>query len=123
MIHRGTHATQAGGVAKVARVLKDNYTVGKTIFLTCGDMTHGSAEGLFTVGDAVIKAVNAVDKAIEDVGGDGVDAFTPGNWDFGYGPAIFRNRFDIETCTGAPGPQCPPPPANLQVMAGYEGAE
>lgn len=117
------YATQAGGVAKVARVLKDNYTVGKTIFLTCGDMTHGSAEGLFTVGDAVIKAVNAVDKAIEDIGGDGVDAFTPGNWDFGYGPAIFRNRFDIDTCTGAPGPQCPPLPANLRVMAGYEGAD
>ena len=117
------YATRAGGLAKVTTVIKDNYTPGKTIFLTCGDMTHGSAEGLFTVGDAVIKAVNAVDKAIEDMGGDGVDAFTPGNWDFGYGPAIFRNRFDIETCTGAPGPQCPPLPPNLRVMAGYEGPD
>jgi 2',3'-cyclic-nucleotide 2'-phosphodiesterase (5'-nucleotidase family) len=118
-----TYATQAGGLAKVTTVIKNNYTPGKTVFLTCGDMTHGSAEGLFTVGDAVIKAVNAVDKAIEDMGGNGVDAFTPGNWDFGYGPAIFRNRFDIETCTGTPGPQCPPLPANLRVMAGYEGSD
>ena len=118
-----TYATQAGGLAKVTPVIKENYTPGKTVFLTCGDMTHGSAEGLFTVGDAVIKAVNAVDKAIEDMGGNGVDAFTPGNWDFGYGPAIFRNRFDIETCTGTPGPQCPPLPANLRVMAGYEGSD
>jgi len=118
-----TYATQAGGLAKVTKVIKDNYRPGKTLFLTCGDMTHGSAEGLFTVGDAVIKAVNAVDKAIEDMGGDGVDVFTPGNWDFGYGPAVFRNRFDIETCTGAPSPQCPPLPANLRVMAGYEGSD
>ena len=117
-----TYATKAGGLAKVTTVIKDNYTPGKTVFLTCGDMTHGSAEGLFTVGDAVIKVVNAVDKAIEDMGGDGVDAFTPGNWDFGYGPAVFRNRFDIETCPAA-SPQCPPLPANLQVMAGYEGPD
>ncbi|MGB5440720.1 MAG: hypothetical protein WBN90_13860 [Gammaproteobacteria bacterium] len=117
-----TYATKAGGLAKVTTVIKQNYTPGKTVFLSCGDMTHGSAEGLFTVGDAVIKVVNAVDKAIEDMGGDGVDVFTPGNWDFGYGPAIFRNRFDIDTCPAAT-PQCPPLPANLQVMAGYEGPD
>ena len=117
------YAAQAGGVAKVATVLKDNYTPGKTIFLSVGDMTHGSAEGLFTAGDAVMKAANAVDKAIEDHGGEGIDAFTPGNWDFGYGPAVFRNRFDRATCTGAVGPNCPPLPANLRVMAGYEGAD
>ena len=114
------YATNAGGLAKLTTVIKNNYTVGKTLFLSCGDMTHGSAEGLFTSGDAVIKAVNAVDKAIEDMGGAGVDAFTPGNWDFAYGPAIFRNRFDVDTCTGATSPQCPPLPANQQLMASYE---
>jgi 2',3'-cyclic-nucleotide 2'-phosphodiesterase (5'-nucleotidase family) len=116
------YATQAGGLAKVTTVLKQNYTPGETLFLSVGDLTHGSAEGLFTVGDAVIKAANAVDQSIREIGGDGIDAFTPGNWDFGYGPAVFRNRFDTETCLGTKSPQCPPLPANLRVMAGYEGA-
>jgi sulfur-oxidizing protein SoxB len=108
------YATEAGGLAKVARVITDNYVVGRTLYLNTGDLTHGSAEGLFTVGDAVMKVVNAVDKAIEDIGGAGIDAFTPGNWDYGYGPAVFRNRFT----PGGPGI-----PANIAVMAGYEGAD
>lgn len=110
------YATQAGGLAKVTTVIKDHYIHGRTLVLNCGDLTHGSAEGLFTVGDAVMKAVNAVDKAIEDIGGHGIDVFTPGNWDYGYGPAVFRNRF-------APSPPFPPVPANIGVMAAYEGAE
>ena len=69
-----TYATEAGGLAKVARVITDNYVVGRTLYLNTGDLTHGSAEGLFTVGDAVMKVVNAVDKAIEDIGGAGIDA-------------------------------------------------
>ncbi len=108
------YATQAGGLAKVTTVIKDNYLLDRTLYLNCGDLTHGSAEGLFTVGDAVIKAANAVDKAIEDMGGHGIDAFTPGNWDFGYGPAVFRNRFS---------PSGPPIPANIKVMADYEGVD
>ena len=110
------YATQAGGMAKLATVITDNYVLGKTVYLNCGDLTHGSAEGLFTVGDAVMKAVNAVDKAIEDMGGGGIDAFTPGNWDYGYGPAVFRNRF-------ASTPPLPPIPANIAVMANYESAD
>lgn len=38
-----TYATHAGGLAKVTTVIKDNYSPGKTVFLTCDDMTHGSA--------------------------------------------------------------------------------
>jgi 2',3'-cyclic-nucleotide 2'-phosphodiesterase (5'-nucleotidase family) len=41
-----------------------------------------------------------------------IDVFTPGNWDFGYGPAVFRNRF---TSFG-PKPGVPP---NIAVMASY----
>lgn len=119
------YGTKSGGLAKVTAVIKKNYIVGKTLYLNTGDLTHGSAEGLFTVGDAVMKVANAVDKAIEDIGGAGIDVFTPGNWDYGYGPAVFRNRFDVETCLpgGSPNPQCPPAPANIQVMASYEGAD
>jgi 2',3'-cyclic-nucleotide 2'-phosphodiesterase (5'-nucleotidase family) len=50
----------------------------------------------------MIKAMNAFD----------IDVFTPGNWDFGYGPAVFRNRFT----TFGPKPAVPP---NIAVMAGY----
>jgi len=40
----------------------------------------------------------------------GIDVFTPGNWDYGYGAAVFRNRFATK-------PPFPPLPANIQVMA------
>jgi len=96
-------ATQAGGLAKLKTVV-DGIRTEKPdhLLLSCGDLTHGSAEALFTVGDAMIKAMNAFD----------IDIFTPGNWDFGYGPAVFRNRFTSF------GPK-PPVPPNVAVMAGY----
>jgi 2',3'-cyclic-nucleotide 2'-phosphodiesterase (5'-nucleotidase family) len=97
------HADEAGGLAKlktiVDRIRRDNP---ESLLLSCGDLTHGSAETLFTVGDAMIKAMNAFE----------IDVFTPGNWDFGYGPAVFRHRFTTF------GPK-PPIPPNIAVMAGY----
>ena len=53
------------------------------LFYSRGDLTHGSAEAMFTVGDAMMIPMNAF----------GIDVYTPGNWDFGYGAAVFRNRF------------------------------
>jgi 2',3'-cyclic-nucleotide 2'-phosphodiesterase (5'-nucleotidase family) len=40
----------------------------------------------------------------------GIDVFTPGNWDYGYGPAVFRGHF------GKYGP-FPTLPANIRVMS------
>ncbi|MBW1819328.1 MAG: 5'-nucleotidase C-terminal domain-containing protein [Deltaproteobacteria bacterium] len=97
------NATQAGGLAKLKKVVDGIRAENpENLLLSCGDLTHGSAETLFTVGDVMMKAINAFD----------IDVFTPGNWDFGYGPAVFRNRF---TSFG-PKPGVPP---NIQVMAGY----
>ncbi|UCE89060.1 MAG: 5'-nucleotidase C-terminal domain-containing protein, partial [Pseudomonadota bacterium] len=99
----GRFGRDAGGLARLKTIvdsIRDDDP--HSLLLSCGDLTHGSAEGLFTLGDAVIKAMNAFE----------IDVFTPGNWDFGYGPAVFRNRFDTF------GPK-PPLPPNLQVMAGY----
>ncbi len=97
------YSDSAGGLAKLKTVVDqirlDNPD---SVLLSCGDLTHGSAETLFTVGDAMIAAMNEFD----------IDVFTPGNWDFGYGPAVFRNRF---TSFG-PKPDLPP---NIKVMAGY----
>jgi sulfur-oxidizing protein SoxB len=97
------YATQAGGLAKLKAVVDGIRTENPdNLLLSCGDLTHGSAEALFTVGDAMIKAMNLFD----------IDVFTPGNWDYGYGPAVFRNRF----ASFGPLPNIPPWTA---VMAGY----
>ncbi len=93
--------TDAGGLAKnktlIDRIRADNPN---SLLLGVGDTTHGTAETMFTVGDAIMPTLNTF----------GIDAFTPGNWDFGYGPAVFRNRFATF------GPK-PPLPANIRVMA------
>lgn len=80
----GGRHNYSGGVTKMATAIKtvreDNPDA---LLLMLGDTTHGSAEALFTMGDAMMAPINAL----------GVDVFTPGNWDFGHGPRAFRNRF------------------------------
>jgi 2',3'-cyclic-nucleotide 2'-phosphodiesterase (5'-nucleotidase family) len=97
----------AGGLVRLKTVVDgiraDNP---HAVLLSAGDLTHGSAETLFTVGDAMMVAMNAFD----------IDVFTPGNWDFGYGPAVFRNRF-------ASKPPFPTIPPNIRVMARYVGCD
>ena len=92
---------QAGGLARLKTlansIRNDNPN---TLILSVGDLTHGSAEGMFTVGDAMMVAINAM----------GIDVFTPGNWDYGYGPAVFRNHF----ATYGPFPTIP---ANIRTMS------
>ena len=60
---------------------------------------------MFTVGDAMMIPMNAF----------GIDVYTPGNWDFGYGGAVFRNRFTVI------GPGIPKPtiPGNIRTMSAY----
>jgi S-sulfosulfanyl-L-cysteine sulfohydrolase len=92
----------AGGLARLKKIADDikASNPGNTLLLSVGDITHGSAEGMFTVGDAMLAGINAL----------GIDVFTPGNWDYGYGPAVFRGHF------GQYGP-FPPVPANIAVMS------
>jgi len=93
---------ESGGLARL-KYLADTIKAdnpGNTLILSAGVITHGSAEGMFTVGDAMLAAINAL----------GIDVFTPGNWDYGYGPAVFRGHF------GQTGP-FPPVPANISVMS------
>lgn len=97
---------QAGGLAKSKTIIDgiraDNPN---TLLMSVGDATHGSAETLFTAGDAIMPGLNAM----------GIDVFVPGNWDFGWGPAVFRHRF-------AKSPMKPPMPENLKVLIGaYDG--
>jgi sulfur-oxidizing protein SoxB len=92
---------QSGGLARL-KYLADSIRADNpnTLVLSVGDITHGSAEGMFTVGDAMMVAINAL----------GIDAFTPGNWDYGYGPAVFRGHFGVY-------PPFPQVPANIAVMS------
>ncbi len=93
----------SGGLARLKTVVNtiraDNP---EAVLLSTGDLTHGSAEAMFTVGDAMMVPMNAF----------GIDVYTPGNWDFGYGGAVFRNRFT----TFGPKPTIP---GNLRTMTGY----
>ena len=100
-------AASAGGLARLKTVVDgiraDNP---EAILLSAGDLTHGSAEAMFTVGDAMMIPMNAF----------GIDVYTPGNWDFGYGAGVFRNRFT----TFGPKPTIP---GNIRTMSGYIGCD
>jgi len=100
-------APSAGGLARLKTVVnnirEDNP---EAVLLSTGDLTHGSAEAMFTVGDAMMIPMNAF----------GIDVYTPGNWDFGYGAAVFRNRFTSF------GPK-PTIPGNIRTMSGYIGCD
>jgi sulfur-oxidizing protein SoxB len=86
----GTRDPESGGMARLATLIndvrKDNPD---NLLLLVGDTTHGSAEMLFTLGDAIMPMLNALD----------IDAFVPGNWDFGWGPRVYRQRFTADTAT------------------------
>ena len=106
--------TQGGGIAKVATVVKGiRANNPNSLTLAVGDTIHGQAEVMFTFGDSIMPALNAL----------GIDAYTPGNWEFGYGPAVFRKRFT--SCVVAPPmgkfAPCPPIPANARVMTDSDG--
>ena len=96
-------AASAGGLARLKTVVDDIRADNpEAVLLSTGDLTHGSAEAMFTVGDAMMIPMNAF----------GIDVYTPGNWDFGYGAAVFRNRFT----TFGPKPTIP---GNIRTMSGY----
>jgi sulfur-oxidizing protein SoxB len=93
----------SGGLAKLKTVVNGIRTDNPdAVLLSVGDLTHGSAEGLFTVGDAMMVPINAF----------GIDVYTPGNWDYGYGSGVFRDRF------ASFGPQ-PTLPGNIRTMSSY----
>ncbi len=54
-----------------------------TLLINTGDTIQGSAEALFTRGEALVEALNPL----------AIDAFAPGNWDFVYGTERFIELF------------------------------
>ena len=54
-----------------------------TLLINTGDTIQGSAEAMFTRGQAMVDVLNSF----------GYDAFAPGNWDYLYGTARFEQLF------------------------------
>ncbi len=76
-----------GGIARIATLVQqirsDNPA---SLLLNVGDTYHGGVEALYTRGNAIVPAVNAL----------GVDVGVPGNWDFAYGAVTTRLRYQAE---------------------------
>jgi 2',3'-cyclic-nucleotide 2'-phosphodiesterase (5'-nucleotidase family) len=88
ILEGGQRDPDSGGLAKLATLIGDIRSDNpNNLLLMVGDTTHGSAEMLFTLGDSIMPALNAL----------GIDVFAPGNWDFGWGPRVYRQRFAGDT--------------------------
>ena len=73
-----------GGLARMYTLIEDIRKRRKhTLLLNTGDTIQGSAEALFTRGQALVDVVNEFR----------VDAFAPGNWEFVYGTDRFLELF------------------------------
>lgn len=73
-----------GGLARVYTVIKDiRKQDPKALLINTGDTIQGSAEALYTQGQALVDVLNAF----------GYDAFAPGNWEFVYGTQRFLELF------------------------------
>jgi 2',3'-cyclic-nucleotide 2'-phosphodiesterase (5'-nucleotidase family) len=79
-----TQVEERGGLARTATLIQRIRTENPaSVLMNIGDTYHGGVEALFTLGNAIVEPVNAL----------GVDIGVPGNWDFAYGPAVFRRRY------------------------------
>lgn len=74
----------AGGYALLASAIQRERAAAKngSLLVNVGDTIHGSAVAEWTQGAALVPVVNAL----------GIDVFVPGNWEFAYGPDVFRRR-------------------------------
>lgn len=75
---------RTGGYARI-RALADEIrreTGGAMLHVDSGDAIHGTGAAQWTKGASVVPALNAV----------GVEVMTPGNWEFGFGPDVLRER-------------------------------
>jgi 2',3'-cyclic-nucleotide 2'-phosphodiesterase (5'-nucleotidase family) len=75
---------QTGGLARAAALVREirEETDGACLFLDCGDTLHGTGPAQWTEGAAIAPVLNAM----------GIDAMTPGNWEYGFGPEVLRRR-------------------------------
>ena len=73
-----------GGLARIASIIKEIRGEDKnTLLLHTGDTIQGSAEVLYTRGQAIVDVLNNF----------GIDGYAPGNWEFVYGTRRFLELF------------------------------
>ena len=79
-----------GGYARAATVVRQirEETAGACFFVDCGDTIHGTGAAQWTKGAAIVPVINAM----------GVDLLTPGNWEWGFGPQVLRERVAEMNC-------------------------
>jgi 2',3'-cyclic-nucleotide 2'-phosphodiesterase (5'-nucleotidase family) len=78
------HGMMVGGVAYLYdQVKKIRARKPHSLTVNTGDTIQGSAEALYSSGDALVEVLNRF----------GIDAFAAGNWDFVYGTERFRELF------------------------------
>jgi 2',3'-cyclic-nucleotide 2'-phosphodiesterase (5'-nucleotidase family) len=76
------HLHRMGGFARIKTALDQKRTAatGAVFTVDGGDTFQGSAVAAWTKGEAIVAPLNAL----------GIDVATPGNWEFVYGPEVFR---------------------------------
>ncbi len=73
-----------GGLARIYTKVKNIRKHAKhSLTIMTGDTIHGSAEALYTRGQALVDPINKF----------GIDVFAPGNWEFVYGTERFHELF------------------------------
>lgn len=73
-----------GGLARMYTAIKNERgESNESLLINTGDTLQGSGEALFTSGQAMVDVLNKF----------GIDAYTPGNWDFLYGTDRFLELF------------------------------
>lgn len=84
-VRGGASGTQhRGGLARMYTKINQIRSANPNVMLfNTGDTIQGSAEALYTRGQAMVDVLN----------GFGIDAYAPGNWDFVYGTTRFLELF------------------------------
>ena len=75
---------KTGGFARLATLIQQIRAQchGACLLVDCGDEIHGTGVAQWTKGAAIVPPLKAL----------GIDAMTPGNWEFGFGPEVLRSR-------------------------------
>ena len=75
---------RSGGAARIAAMANTirAESRGACIHVDSGDAIHGTGAAQWTRGAAIVPVLNAM----------GIEVMTPGNWEFGYGPAVLEER-------------------------------
>ena len=89
---QGSNGAHLGGLAHVFTKIEEiRARAQHSVLINTGDTVQGSAEVLYTRGQAIVDVLNDF----------GIDAFAPGNWDFVYGTERFLEwRFQVPSATG-----------------------